>query len=107
MELLDIAKHAGQHSRRRALTVGIDGEVTARSPSLQSSEPPIGAAASSVRHSRSPAASSQRRVGFPVNVVSQPIGHADVTVTLEVDALVMPGDDVEAVVSADAPSAIP
>jgi hypothetical protein len=29
----------------------------------------------------------------PVKVVSQRIGHADATVTLKVDAHVMPGDD--------------
>ena len=39
--------------------------------------------------------------GVPVKVVSQPVGHADVGVTLKVYAHVMSGDDEDAALRAD------
>jgi integrase len=52
-----------------------------------------------LRHSYATAALA---AGVPVKVVSQRIGHADITVTLKVYAHVMPGDDASAALSADA-----
>ena len=52
-----------------------------------------------VRHSYATAALAS---GVPVKVVSQRIGHADVGVTLKIYAHVMPGDDIDAAVLADA-----
>ena len=51
-----------------------------------------------VRHSYATAALAS---GVPVKVVSQRIGHADITVTLKVYAHVMPGDDEDAARRAD------
>jgi integrase len=39
--------------------------------------------------------------GVPVKVVSQRLGHADITVTLKVYAHVLPGDDEDAAARAD------
>jgi integrase len=52
-----------------------------------------------LRHSYATAALA---AGVPVKVVSQRVGHADVGVTLKVYAHVMPGDDEEAALRADA-----
>ncbi len=52
-----------------------------------------------LRHSYATAALA---AGVPVKVVSQRIGHADVSVTLKVYAHVMPGDDQNAALLADA-----
>jgi integrase len=52
-----------------------------------------------VRHSYATAALA---AGVPVKVVSQRLGHADVGVTLKIYAHVMPGDDEDAAVRADA-----
>ena len=52
-----------------------------------------------LRHSYATAALA---AGVPVKVVSQRIGHADITVTLKVYAHVMPGDDEDAALRADA-----
>jgi integrase len=51
-----------------------------------------------LRHSYATAALAD---GVPVKVVSQRIGHADITVTLKVYAHVMPGDDADAALRAD------
>jgi integrase len=52
-----------------------------------------------LRHSYATAALA---AGVPVKVVSQRIGHADITVTLKVYAHVMPGDDEFAAAQSDA-----
>lgn len=52
-----------------------------------------------VRHSYATAALAD---GVPVKVVSQRLGHADITVTLKVYAHVLPGDDEDAALRADA-----
>jgi integrase len=52
-----------------------------------------------LRHSYATAALA---AGVPVKVVSQRIGHADITVTLKVCAHVMPGDDQAAALQSDA-----
>ena len=52
-----------------------------------------------LRHSYATAALA---AGVPVKVVSQRIGHADITVTLKVYAHVMPGDDEAAALQSDA-----
>jgi len=52
-----------------------------------------------LRHSYATAALAS---GVPVKVVSQRIGHADIGVTLKVYAHVMPGDDKDAALRADA-----
>jgi len=52
-----------------------------------------------LRHSY---ATSALAAGVPVKVVSQRIGHADIGVTLKVYAHVMPGDDEDAALRADA-----
>jgi integrase len=52
-----------------------------------------------LRHSYATAALAS---GVPVKVVSQRIGHADITVTLKVYAHVMPGDDEAAALQSDA-----
>jgi integrase len=51
-----------------------------------------------VRHSYAAAALAS---GVPVKVVSQRLGHADITVTLKVYAHVLPGDDEDAALRAD------
>ncbi|MDQ3306769.1 MAG: site-specific integrase, partial [Actinomycetota bacterium] len=51
-----------------------------------------------LRHSYATAALAS---GVPVKVVSQRIGHADITVTLKVYAHVMPGDDEDAAAKSD------